>query len=287
MLTQDQIQALKAPFPEVALSADTSRGFELTSIKAAYVIERLNEVFGPCGFGWRYAHSPFEACDLKNGSQEIITEVAFQYRGDGENGCPRAEWCALTKDWGWHESSPATWSEPIFACGGKAVVKGGAPHTDARKSAVTDGLTKAASMLGVGHTVFKGLVRAGNGQRPVERKGNGNGRHPAAQLNPAPPGNGSGKQPASTQSPASQPTTPPTRQAPVITNPKNGVQTPPPIKEEADATTFWMLYNREAKPVGVSQEEAQTLVFNDNWGTACANLRVLIAKAHQPVAARN
>ena len=53
MLTQDQIQALKAPFPLEALSSDFSRGFELTSIKAAYVIERLNKVLGPCGVGWR------------------------------------------------------------------------------------------------------------------------------------------------------------------------------------------------------------------------------------------
>ena len=48
MLTQEQIQAVKAPFPPEALSADMSRGFELTSIKAAQapgVIKRLNEVF--------------------------------------------------------------------------------------------------------------------------------------------------------------------------------------------------------------------------------------------------
>jgi hypothetical protein len=60
MLNQDQLQAIKAPFPPEALSADTSRGFELTSTKAAFVVERLNEVFGSCGIGWRYVHSPFE-----------------------------------------------------------------------------------------------------------------------------------------------------------------------------------------------------------------------------------
>ena len=67
MLIQDQIQALKAPFPLEALSSDFSRGFELTGIAndalikaaqadadASAVIERLNEVFGPCGIGWRY-----------------------------------------------------------------------------------------------------------------------------------------------------------------------------------------------------------------------------------------
>ena len=52
MLNQDQLQAIKAPFPPEVLSSDTSRGFELTSIKAAFVIERLNEVFGRCGVGW-------------------------------------------------------------------------------------------------------------------------------------------------------------------------------------------------------------------------------------------
>ena len=80
MLTQDQIQALKSPFPPKALSVDTSRGFELTSIKAAFVIERLNEVFGTCGIGWRYVHSPFEEMHADSGRLEIITKVAFQYR---------------------------------------------------------------------------------------------------------------------------------------------------------------------------------------------------------------
>jgi len=89
MLTHDQIQALKAPFPAGALSADTSRGFELTSIKAAFVIERLNEVFGPCGIGWRYAHSPFEELQTLDGRPEIVTEVAFQYRLRTTNGGAR------------------------------------------------------------------------------------------------------------------------------------------------------------------------------------------------------
>jgi hypothetical protein len=58
MITPEQQQALKAHSPTKPLSSDTSRGFELTSFKAAYVIERLNDVFGPCGQGWRYATAP-------------------------------------------------------------------------------------------------------------------------------------------------------------------------------------------------------------------------------------
>jgi hypothetical protein len=87
VLNQDQMQAIQAPFPPEALSADTSRGFELTSIKAAFVIERLNQVFGPCGIGWRYAHSPFEEIHVDNGRTEIVTEVALQYRYHATNDC--------------------------------------------------------------------------------------------------------------------------------------------------------------------------------------------------------
>ena len=179
MLHQDQVQALRAPFPPQALSADTSRGFELTSIKAAFVVERLNEVFGPCGVGWRYAHGPFEELQTPSGSLEILTEVAFQYRFHATNdcaGCDRIVWDAQAHDWAYRASNH-DWSEPIYACGGHAVGKGAVPLTDARKSAVTDGLTKAASMIGVGHQVFKGLARSdhpsgGNGRK---REG-GNGQ---------------------------------------------------------------------------------------------------------------
>jgi hypothetical protein len=157
MLTQEQIEVLKAPFPPEALTADTSRGFELTSIRAAYVIERLNEAFGPCGIGWRYTHNPFEDVPTDDGRLEVVTEVALQYRlADEDAGCGRVSWAQ-----GWQYGRDQGWSEPIFACGGKGLGRGGAPYTDARKSAVTDGLTKAASMIGVGHQVFKGLVRVG------------------------------------------------------------------------------------------------------------------------------
>jgi hypothetical protein len=180
MLTQDQIHVLTAPFPEEALRADTSRGFELTSIKAAYVIERLNEAFGPCGIGWRYAHSPFEELTTDNGWVEVVTEVALQYRFSATNdcaGCDKVLWDAQTNDWSFRKgASNHDWSEPIFACGGKGLGKGGAPFTDARKSAVTDGLTKAASMIGVGHRVFKGLVLVGGSREHMQRKrSSGNG----------------------------------------------------------------------------------------------------------------
>ena len=133
-------EKLKADFPEEAYSADNSRGFELTSIKAAYVIERLNEVFGLCGTGWKYEVSKFDnALDDTTGS---VAEVGVKVKL-------------------WYKMENGEWSEPITHVGGKRVVKGN--YTDARKSAITDGLTKIASMLGVGHKAFKGLIRAKEG----------------------------------------------------------------------------------------------------------------------------
>ena len=174
MLTQDQIHSLKAPFPSDALSPDTSRGFELTSIKAAYVIERLNDVFGVCGSGWRFVHSPFESLTIADDRTEIVTEVALQYRlpASDDASSPPVEW---REGWACDPTRQPLWSEPVFAIGGHALGRGSVPTTDARKSAVTDGLTKAASMLGIGHQVFKGLVRthADPGSQGQQRGGNG------------------------------------------------------------------------------------------------------------------
>jgi hypothetical protein len=175
MLTDNQIRALRAPFPAEALSPDTSRGFELTSIKAAFIIERLNDVFGTCGTGWRYVHAPFETLVMADERTEILTEVALQYRvsTDEQRGCPPLEW---RDGWRPDHDRERVWSEPVYAVGGHALGRGGAPYTDARKSAVTDGLTKAASMLGVGHDVFKGLVRTSAGNGHSGKSGDGNGR---------------------------------------------------------------------------------------------------------------
>jgi hypothetical protein len=245
MLNQDQIEALKAPFPSAALSADTSRGFELTSIKAAYVIERLNEVFGPCGLGWRYVHSPFEEVDAGNGRVEVVTEVAFQYRFHATNdcaGCDPVMWNAEVGDWVFRTgASNHDWSEPIFACGGHAIGKGSVPATDGRKSSTTDALTKAVSLLGIGHEVFKGLVRVG-GQTRKQSGTRSKGDVPAD-------GNGrDNKKEATTDG--------------------NG---------KANATEFWKLFNAQGKAAGVSMEAAKELAGNGDWAVACTELQALIA----------
>lgn len=141
MLSDEQREVLRAPFPPEALSSDTSRGFELTSIKAIYVVERLNDAFGVGG--WRYT-----VHDLEIGDSEVTCwielEVGEMVRYD-QAGVPMSKWVP---------SVP-----PIRAAGGRSIRKG---HlADALKGSVTDGLTKAASMLEVGLEVFQGRARAG------------------------------------------------------------------------------------------------------------------------------
>lgn len=158
----DVYDLLREPFDEAAYSAETSRGFEMTSIKAAYVLERMNEVFGLCGTGWRYAHSVFDEIN-----KEIITWVAVQYAVE-DGGCGRVEWDAMIGHWRIVEGTG--WSEPIYTVGGNQVGKGSIPVTDAKKSAITNGIGKALSVIGVGSDVFKGLVRVGKQSQSQRRQ---------------------------------------------------------------------------------------------------------------------
>lgn len=162
MLTEQQVDKLNERFPAEALGKDTSRGFELTSIKAMYIFERLNQVFGTCGVGWRYAHTPI----IEVGG-EYVTEVALQVY-IGEKGISGGiNW---VENVGWVEDGHIVWGAPIYAHGGKRpATKGMSPVTDANKSAVTDGLTKAASLMGIGHDVFKGHPEgSSNSSRPKQ-----------------------------------------------------------------------------------------------------------------------
>ena len=96
-------------------------------------------------------HSPFEWIE-----GEVLTEVALQFHVD--EGVNPVIWDAQTHGWSVIQDN-SSWSWPIFSPGGRRPNKGNTPMTDARKGAITDGLTKAASMIGVGHQVFKGQVR--------------------------------------------------------------------------------------------------------------------------------
>jgi hypothetical protein len=127
---RDEIyKKLIAPFPDKAYSADISRSEKvLTSLKAHYVVERLNEVFG-LGM-WKLTG------DWKDVDDGIlfIGELSASYE-DGD------KLVTLT-------------TGPVPGFGGVDHATSG----DAYKSARTDCLSKSASLLGVGNEMYKGNV---------------------------------------------------------------------------------------------------------------------------------
>jgi hypothetical protein len=211
-LEPDQLKKIAEPFPEEALSAiDHTKGKDgkpLTSIKAAYVIERLNDVFGIGGWSYDFTE-PEVVKGGKNKSDkevfEAITTVTL----------------TVTDNKGETHS--------VKNCGGHRVLYGSV--TDARKSSVTDGLTKCASFLGIGKDVFKGLVRIPASAYKQERQER-SARPPAKRPTNRPPANKPAnktadkppaKKPAD-KPPANKPASKPTTKAPATKN--------PPAKEE-------------------------------------------------------
>lgn len=191
---------LSEPMPPEALKDDISRGFELTSIKAAYVLERLTLTYGLLGYGWRYATGPRHV----EGNETLI-DVAVQWRicedPDEALYCRPIYWGRRTDPKsgdileGWYPDNdrPAVWSEPILATGGSSINrKGSVPMTDASRSAVTNGLTKAASRLGVGIEIWKGQNDAPppknkkSAQRAKAKPPNSNAPEPADGNSKAP-----------------------------------------------------------------------------------------------------
>lgn len=122
----DIYKRLTADFSEEALSTDNSRGFDLTSIKSQYIVERLNEVFGVAGWKADYV------VQVHNETQCIVKCVLIANADKGETLIQR---CAF---------------------GGSPIKKN---PGDTIKSAMTDSLSKAASHMGIGNEVFKGKVK--------------------------------------------------------------------------------------------------------------------------------
>lgn len=121
-LTKEQIALLQKPLPKEAIKQHPTKTF-LSTIKAIYVVERLNEVFGIGG--WFINNEPI----VKEGKM-IVVKSTFHAEKFG----------ILIPD--------------IF--GGNDNVDLG----DAYKGACTDALTKIGSYLGIGMDVYKGLVES-------------------------------------------------------------------------------------------------------------------------------
>lgn len=131
MTTQDKLkdiyEKLKAPFPREAYEEDKSRGFKMTSVKAQYIVERLNDVLG---LGAWKLEGEFEKCNsgaLFHGKLTIkIDDHLIEVENTG--------------------FSPVNTNKKNNNVG------------DVYKGARTDCLSKCCSWIGIANDVYKGKV---------------------------------------------------------------------------------------------------------------------------------
>ena len=118
-ITSEQQQMLDAPLPAEAVSPHPTKNY-LSTIKAIYVTERLNKVFGVGA--WRVRSE-----QVAHENKMVVVKVTFEI----------PEYGIYYECYGGNDN---------------------ADLGDAHKGAVTDALTKIGSWLGIGADVFKGLA---------------------------------------------------------------------------------------------------------------------------------
>jgi hypothetical protein len=131
--------ALSAPFGEEAIERTegrvTGRGYDTTGIKYQFIVNRLNEVLGiGC---WR---------------TEQVINLRETTTSKGRAAFDAT--CNLTLRFGvWEAGTFLPWAE-AFATGGHQSLS----EADARKGAFTNGLKKAAAMVGCGKQAYEGTL---------------------------------------------------------------------------------------------------------------------------------
>lgn len=120
----DIFKKLAKPFPESAYR-EVNLGRKFTTIDAYHVIERLTEVFGLCGEGWGYEIDRWEI----HGDNVACIGRFFWLDPDGQK-------------------------REIPHVGDARVIKGNI--AEGYKKAITNMISKAASMVGVGLGVYQG-----------------------------------------------------------------------------------------------------------------------------------
>ncbi len=108
----------------------------MTDIKPMWRIEKLTELFGTVGFGWKTKIIDKQIIEGANGEKIATVDINLYVKIDGE------------------------WSEPIYGTGGSSFVakeKSGLYTSDeCFKMAYTDALSVACKALGMGANVYWG-----------------------------------------------------------------------------------------------------------------------------------
>lgn len=120
----------------------------MTDIKPMWRIEKLTELFGICGFGWKAPITNKEIIDGANGEKIAIVDINLYIKIDGE------------------------WSDPIQGTGGSSFIaneqKGLYTSDECFKMAYTDALSVACKSLGMGADVYWGDSKYSNNKENKE-----------------------------------------------------------------------------------------------------------------------
>lgn len=145
-LTSEMVAKLKAPLPAEAISQHPTKTY-LSSIKAIYVVERLNDVFG---IGQWQQRNEVISDDSKMKTVHSWIDIN--------------EYNIHLDNFGGNDNSD---------------------EGDAFKGAVTDALTKMASYLGIGMDVYKGLATPSGNSPTVKNTNTTIGVRPATEKQKA------------------------------------------------------------------------------------------------------
>lgn len=122
----------------------------MTDIKPAWRIEAMTEVYGLCGVGWKYEVVDQRTESGPDGQVFAFVDVLLYIRVDGQ------------------------WSDPIPGAGGNMLVEkersGLHANDEGFKMAITDALSSAMKMLGMGHDVYAGQWTGSKYTRVVEKE---------------------------------------------------------------------------------------------------------------------
>ena len=117
----------------------------MTDIKPMWRIEKLTEIFGMCGFGWKTIIKNKEIIEGANGEKIAIVDLELYIKIDDK------------------------WSEPIEGTGGSSFIskeKSGYYTSDeCYKMAYTDALSVACKSLGMGASVYWGDSKYGDEEK--------------------------------------------------------------------------------------------------------------------------
>lgn len=122
----------------------------MTDIKPMWRIQKLTEIFGVCGFGWKAPIKNKEIIEGANGEKIAIVDIDLYVKIDGK------------------------WSEPIEGTGGRNFVakesNGYYTSDECFKMAYTDAISVACKSLGMGADVYWGDSKYNNAESNKNKK---------------------------------------------------------------------------------------------------------------------